>query len=218
MMSHYRYSGNCPYCQITVHFTNLSFNITGLSFPLNPVALSDNLTHVALVKCDNCSKTLVIFFSYEVISENQAVYRIKATFPVISKMAKPDGVSDRIWDDYVESMICLGVDTPKAAVVLLRRATQSLMKELGADPKKNLVNQIRDLKDSGKISQELFELAEELRLWGNFGAHPDDDLLDDVKIDEANELKNVFNMLLDFTVIQKAKVKKIQEKRKNKKD
>ncbi len=88
---------------------------------------------------------------------------------------------------------------------------------LGADPKETLFIQIKSLLDKDGITQHLYDLATELRLWGNFGAHPDDVILNDVSMDEAEEMKEVFDLLLDYTLIQKEKVKQIKAKRKKKK-
>ncbi len=101
--------------------------------------------------------------------------------------------------------------------MLFRRATQSLMKELGADPKKKLWKQILELKNNGIITNNLYELATELRLWGNFGAHPDDDLLDDVSIEDAQEMDYLLMQLLTYTLIQSEEIKQIQASRKKKK-
>jgi len=213
-------NGICPYCQLKVHFSQVLIygRGGGERIPLSFIKLSNKeQTEVTIVTCDNCIKTLVAFFEYKRIDKSMGVFEVKSTYPVISKIAKPNGVTQRIWDDYVEGMICLGVNAPKGAVVLFRRATQSLMKELGANPNNYLWKQIKELKEKGIINENLSELATELRLWGNFGAHPDDDLLDEVTIEEAEEMKKLLDMLLKFTIIQKAEVEAIRERRKKKK-
>ncbi len=214
----HNYTGICPYCNVNVHFTPIKIDCWNCGKPprWDTLDLGDEFAEASYVACDNCQKQVIIIFEGQKRKDN-LVFEIKSTLPVVPMKNPPPGVLLEIWNDYVEANLCISVNAPKAAVVMLRRATQSLTKILGANPNEKLFLQIKSLLDNDIVTQHLYDLATELRLWGNFGAHPDDDLLSDVSIDEAEEMKEVFDLLLDYTLIQKEKVKRIKAKRKKKK-
>lgn len=85
----------------------------------------------------------------------------------------------------------MSMSAPNAAAVMARRVAQATALDLGAR-KDNLINQLARLRDAGKITQSLFEVAEKLRLGGNDGAHP----ADSVTVQEAQQLLSFLDALL----------------------
>lgn len=85
----------------------------------------------------------------------------------------------------------MSMSAPNAAAVMARRVAQATALDLGAR-KDNLINQLARLRDAGKITQSLFEVAEKLRLSGNDGAHP----ADSVTVQEAQQLLSFLDALL----------------------
>ena len=164
MLLNYQYNGVCPYCQFMVHFSPIG------GWKDHHKKLSDERTTSVFAVCDNCYRNLLLFFE-EMELKDQILGKIYGTYPVISKITKPNGVSDSIWEDYVEGVICLSANAPKGAVTLFRRATQNLVLELGANKDLKLYAQIKELKDKGIISDHLSDIATELRLWGNDRFH-----------------------------------------------
>ena len=61
------------------------------------------------------------------------------------------------------------------------------MKEKGAVGS-NLSSKIENLKGKGDLTAVLAQAAHEIRFLGNYGAHPQDDGLDEVKAEEAEKL------------------------------
>lgn len=97
----------------------------------------------------------------------------------------PKALPEKVLLDILEASKCMDIEVSKAAVVMARRALQNALLIRGADKTLPLHKQIGALKDSGVISNDVASLAHGVRYLGNFGAHPDDDLLNDVNFEDA---------------------------------
>ena len=62
---------------------------------------------------------------------------------------------------------------------------QGALIDKGADISKPLAEQIRNLNENGLLSSDVVSFAQGLRFLGNFGAHPNDDELEEVTLDDA---------------------------------
>lgn len=93
--------------------------------------------------------------------------------------------SDEVASDIREAVAAYNAFAPRAAVVMVRRALQRACINKGAKGSK-LCEQIEDLHNRLKIFDTAHvALATATRLFGNFGAHPNDDLLDDLSDEEG---------------------------------
>ncbi|MHA2299163.1 MAG: hypothetical protein ACXAEU_26235 [Candidatus Hodarchaeales archaeon] len=144
----YDYRGICPFCNVFAHYQKIKpgSNILGYETPklldLNEITLGDNKTIV----------NLLFFDSNKYIKKTGVSIRyVISTFPLASVGNKPDGVPQKIWDDYAEGITCISANAPKGAVVIFRRASQSLAKELGAPSKKRLFEQCITIPGSNQI-------------------------------------------------------------------
>jgi len=147
----------CPYCH--VHST---------------ITLRTYADGFHIYQCDNCSG-LILFIEKgrEIIDQYpKRVPKIDTSVP--SEVAR----------DYVEAIKCFDVGANKGSVVMCRRALQSSVIERGAK-KDRLVDQIDELHDKQIITKDIKDWAHEIRLTGNIGAHPDEDGLEDVTLDDA---------------------------------
>lgn len=97
----------------------------------------------------------------------------------------PEGLPEKVLLDTIEASKCLDIEVCRAAVVMSRRALQNALLLKGADKVLNLYDQINELRKSSIISNDIASLAHGVRYLGNFGAHPDDDLLNDVNFEDA---------------------------------
>ena len=73
--------------------------------------------------------------------------------------------------DYREAAAVLG-NSPKAAAALLRCVAEKFCWQLGADKKKDLAFNIKDLAEKEKLPRQTKVLIETLRLTGNHASHP----------------------------------------------
>jgi hypothetical protein len=82
---------------------------------------------------------------------------------------------------------------------MARRALEIACREHGA-VRGSLVTKIQDLGTRGVLDPVHVAAATAVRLFGNYGAHPDDDLLNDVDDRSAEQaLQLVVKLLEDFT-------------------
>lgn len=97
-------------------------------------------------------------------------------------------IPEKIRIDLAESDRCFHAYAYKAAVAMNRRAIQNIVLDKIEDKSiksKKLWEQIDALFTSGFITKHLQETAHEIRHFGNFGAHPQDDELDDTIREDA---------------------------------
>ena len=101
-------------------------------------------------------------------------------YPVSTPAVHP-AVPEAVTKSTVEAAKCLSVGAYNACGVMLRRAIHDLCAEkkaIGGD----LYAQLKSLKENGSITPDIWEWAEELRILGRSGAHPE---WQDVEPEEA---------------------------------
>lgn len=80
------------------------------------------------------------------------------------------------------------------------------MLHLSAPKGKNLVGQIKALGSKGVLPPDIVDWANEIRYWGNDGAHPSTDGLDEISLEEATEMKEFVERVFEWAYIKPAKV------------
>jgi len=78
---------------------------------------------------------------------------------------------------------------------MCRRGLESLADNLNANGK-YLAQKLEYLKDKGLIMESTYHLASGIRQFGNYGAHPQNDLLKDIDKNEATIVLNVAERIL----------------------
>lgn len=116
-----------------------------------------------------------------------------------------DIVPDPILEDYKEGVVCLANDCYKSAVSMFRRALQAALINKGADKKLDLIVQIKNME---KLTDELKDWAHNVRIFGNWGAHPQDDQLKDVDKKTAEEAKNFIEEFFNYVYVMPFRVAK----------
>lgn len=97
-------------------------------------------------------------------------------------------IPEKIREDLAESDRCSNSNSYKAAVAMDRRAIQNMVLDKIEDKSiknKNLHDQIDALFNAGFITKHLKDTAHEIRYFGNYGAHPQDDNLDKTTREDA---------------------------------
>jgi len=111
--------------------------------------------------------------------------------------------------DYTEGLICLANGADKAAASMFRRAIQNAMLNLGADAKKDLLDQIKDV---GSLTKDIQDWAHNIRIFGNWGAHPQDDNLKEIDHDLALEVKDFVDQFINYIYVMPGKVAAARDK------
>lgn len=121
----------------------------------------------------------------------------------------PPEVPEEFTGDYREAALVL-TDSPKASAALSRRCLQHiLVGPGGANPKKNLVDQIEEVRP--KVPSHFGDMLHDVRAIGNFAAHPmkstNTGEIIDVEDGEAEWLLDTIEAAFDFYFVQPAKAK-----------
>lgn len=104
-------------------------------------------------------------------------------------------IPQEIRDEFREAGLCLGTGCYKASLVMSRRVLQRCLKEQGC-AQRNLVDAINHAKSEGILRSSFHAIADEIREYGNLGAHPDDDQLSNANQDSAQQVLDFTRMLI----------------------
>jgi len=191
----------CPHCD-----TKCSFYGTGSG---------DNFA----LYCNSCKKGVYFRFDGDFYLEEDypdLVHltddRVKDSYPRAVVTADP-AIPEEIADDFKEAKKCISVEAKKATVTMCRRVLQNVCISKGCDPKTDLVNQIDELEAKRIINPSMKEVAHTIRKIGNWGAHPQDDPLKDVTLDDASELLKFTSEFLDEVFIRSARLYALRKKK-----
>lgn len=122
----------------------------------------------------------------------------------------------KVREDLAEADRCWHAYAYKAAVCMNRRAIQRIVLDKIKDKSvkdKKLYEQIDELYNAGFITKHLKETADEIRHFGNFGAHPSDDKLDNTTQDEAKIVDNLTWDIVKTIYITPYQTDKLKSKR-----
>ena len=155
-----------------------SDNPKGVVFPVPGVSFISTFHHL-LFQCVACHK--ITYFVVEQESKSVSLdneLQLKFPFPRIvhqypvAKTKPHQAVPLAISQAINEAELSNGIGAFNACAVMLRRAVHNLCEDKGANGK-DLFAQLADLKSKQIITPDLWTWAEELRVLGRNGAHPE---------------------------------------------
>ena len=202
-------STECPHCGDTVSLLPQHEPITDVG--------KDNAYFVAL--CPNhrrhyCKPILAV---YQALNDF-----IIERYPIPGFEASHihEAIPKRIREDYAEARRCMFVEAYKGAVALFRRVVEATAcDKLGKKARhkngttKKLYELIDLLGSESLITKDVKDAAHEVRLFGNYGVHVQDDGLDEVKRDEARDVREICWQLLHTIYIAPFKTRELRGKR-----
>ena len=118
---------------------------------------------------------------------------------------------DKVARDFAEARVCLALGAYHAAATMARRCLQAIAYDKGA-PEKRLLDQINWLVEQQIITSDVGDLAHQLRLKGNIGAHPDSDGIADIGLKDAEEIVKYTGLILEVVFGIPAKLDEIKPK------
>jgi len=122
-------------------------------------------------------------------------------FPSASAAKMPEVIPLKIREDFAEALRCFYAKAYRGVVVMCRRALQNVTKNKGIKEKSDLKEEIKEMLAQGLITKSLYDAAHELRHFGAFGAHPQDDGLDNIGRDEATQLLRILQQFTDHIYV-----------------
>jgi hypothetical protein len=136
-------------------------------------------------KCGGCGTIM------EVILANGELVRT----PLVLDFTSVDGADPEISSDFIEAQKCYNVEAYKAAVVMCRRAIEGMAMSMDAIGR-TLLQKIEDVHQRGLISKRNFDIATQIRQFGNYGAHLNNDLLGGITRDDTRTILEITHHLL----------------------
>ena len=160
------------------------------------------------IQCPNCAWKLTLdnstYWSYEgsvrcpdcgiamnvSIEEGELQYTPSFFAPVKVKSSPKEVASD-----FLEAQICHSAKAHKACIVMCRRTLETVCESLGAKGR-TLLDKIGDLYSREIISKRVYDIATQLRQFGNYGAHPKNDLLGGILESDSDVILEVTQHIL----------------------
>lgn len=207
-------TGLCPRCGRTSNYELLgSLPVTfggSVSIGRDGRQEHDLLDRVSSFLCSGCRQATVVV-EEQWIAEHpardglkgggQVSYRGIFWWPPPSSADLDKAIPAELRDCYAEGMRALAAQAPRAAVVMLRRAVEALVRDRGSEAAQkalegNLGKALRVMADDHTLDGSLAEWANEIRLVGNVAAHFDP--IEDVSLAEATDLAKLTRQLLHY--------------------
>lgn len=164
-------------------------------------------------KCSDGKCSELTFVIYNRLND-----KIYQTFPMFGYEPNDyhQAIPEKVREDMSEADKSYYAGAYRAAVVMHRRVLQNLIidkipnKEIR---KLRLVDQINELFKQGFITKYLKETADEIRYLGNYGAHPQDDGLDDVTREDAEVIDRLTSEIISTIYITPHQTEQMKIKR-----
>lgn len=173
----------CPHCNTSHVQTELRFGeniISGIPFPAWRV-----------LRCQNPACRKLILIAVRNDKED-----IVGMYPAGSyELSGAIKISQEIRDDFREAGLCHAAGCDKASMVMSRRVLQRCLKEQGCT-QRNLVDAIDDAMGRGILRKNFHAVATEIRQYGNLGAHPDDEQLQNITTENALQVLEFARLLI----------------------
>jgi hypothetical protein len=171
----------CPHCGVRHVQTELRF--VDYLYPGNPTVTWN------IVRCQNaaCKRLVLVIIVAGVVDQIYPFvsYALDSTAQIPAEMR----------DDFREAGLCLGAGCNKASLVMSRRVLQRCLQDQGCTQNK-LVDAIDHALKNNILRRAFHPLAEEIRQYGNLGAHPDDDQLQNANRDNAQHVLEFARLLI----------------------
>ncbi len=142
--------------------------------------------------------------------------------PIYEESNYHESIPLSIRKDYAEATKCLGIGAYKGAVALCRRVIEAICHDKAHDQivhekDVKLWSLIDILKAGGLITENLRITAHEIRYMGNYGAHFQNDGLNEVEREDARQIREFTWLLLNELYITPHKTAEMIKKRVEKK-
>ena len=205
---------------IDIDEINLSYFCRGCKETVRGIPLTKPVYHISefdddpwlIVRCPNrlCELTFVIY--------NRLNDRIYQSYPLPGFSADDyhKAIPEKVREDITEADKCFYAGAYRGTVTMLRRVVQNIVLDKIKDPSiksKKLWEQIDALFNEGYITKHLKETAHEVRHFGNFGAHPTDDTLENTTREEVKMVDRLIHDLIRAIYITPYETEKLKEKR-----
>ena len=201
----------CPHCAIAFHRDNQE---------VHRVIDSEAGWTVVANTCPSCLKLILHLRKHSPLyvgvdkrpgGHNFAVYKEEILLkPKRGTRKIPPEVPEKYAKDFREAVAVLQ-DSPRASAALSRFCLQKLLREEVKVKHGDLVSEIQQVLDSGKLPSSIAASIDAIRNIGNFAAHPNKSLVSgeiaEVEISEAEWTIDVLESLFDYYLVQPERIR-----------
>jgi len=200
----------CPHCGAKVHIEKLWSDYHTFK--------NGDVEFYVVFRCKPCKKLLMKTFLFKQnrysSDENLEVKGWDEKFPIsfddVLSNEEKEHIPEQVLADYQEALKCKSIAANRASCSMFRRALQSSLVLLGANHKLDLIKQIESLTS---LPKDIIDWAHQIRIFGNWGAHPDKDKLKEVDSDDVAEVHDFISKFFVYMFIMPEKVKLSRAKR-----
>jgi hypothetical protein len=124
-------------------------------------------------------------------------------------------IEQAVRDDYREAGLCLDAGCYKASLVMSRRTLQRILKKQGC-AQRDLGGEkgaIAQAIKEGILRKPLHALADEIKEYGNLGAHPDDEQLENATRESAEHVLGFVHLLIEEFYVVPMTAEKLRRRR-----
>ncbi|MFZ2205207.1 MAG: DUF4145 domain-containing protein [Minisyncoccia bacterium] len=197
----------CPHCDTKAHFQML--------FNESYTEKNRDVIYYIIFRCVPCKKLILETYKFWQNqydqNENLTSSGWQDKFPsdeIIFVNKFENIVPSEVLEDFKEGVISLQNKCYKASVSMFRRALQSAVINLGASTEEDLITQIKNL---GNLTTEIKDWAHNIRIFGNWGAHPQDDNLKEVDLKLATETQSFLEEFFNYVYVMPSRVIKARQ-------
>jgi hypothetical protein len=194
----------CPHCDARAHFQML-FNDSYSNS-------KGDVFYYITFRCVPCKKLILktLEFKQNIYSNEEKLEFIgwQDKFPsddIVYVSKFEETVPADVLGDFKEGVISLNAKCYKGSVSMFRRSLQSALLNLGANADDDLINQIKNMTS---LTQDIKDWAHNIRIFGNWGAHPQNDNLKEVDQKVADEVRMFIEEFFNYVYVMPGRVAK----------
>jgi hypothetical protein len=203
----------CPHCSASVHIEQLWND--------HHKFRNGDTEFYVMFRCKPCKKLMLKTFLFEQNRFSKDINLSSRGWKKEFPTSLDDSLTNEekeffppnVLCDYEEALNCQSIGAHRASCAMFRRSLQSALLVLGADYKLDLIKQIFSL-DS--LPSDVKDWAHQIRIFGNWGSHPDKDNLKEITLEDVSETHDFISKFLMYTFIMPEKVKISRTKREEK--
>ena len=195
----------CPHCGVKDQIANGGHAVGGW----------EGVSHWLVRMCSNplCRRPIFVVYD-EVKSETTAAPIF--TYPLLGgKLDKETQFPKYVREEFKEASHCHQIGAYLASMTMSRRVLQRCLKHEGLN-QRTLFEQIETAKNQNIIPRRYAKLVDEIRQYGNFGAHPDDDKMELVTEKNSEFLLELVKLLVEELYVVHHRVSKLEDARNEK--
>jgi hypothetical protein len=194
----------CPHCGARAHLKKI--------FSESHKQNNRDVIYFIVFRCVPCKKLILetYRFAQNSYSSEESLSAIgwENKFPSeeIMMTQKFEGiVPEDTLSDYKEGVISLKNKCLKASVNMFRRSLQSALIERGASKGEDLIEQIKNIP---MLTSDIKDWAHNIRIFGNWGSHPQDDNLKEIDQSKVEEAQNFLEEFFNYVYVMPSRVAK----------